>query len=84
MTSVKLQSSSILGACWLRIRLTQEGVAYYGMRLAMAPHLCQYHKLHSAAQFKSIKSCPHCEHTLGLAQSVACTGPLACNIARHR
>lgn len=84
MTSVKLQSSSILKVCWVPSRLTQEGVAYYGMRLAMAFQLCQYHKLNSPAYFKSINSCPRYEHTLSLAQSVRCIGPVACNIVRHR
>lgn len=45
--------------------------------------LCLYHKLESPVQFTSVKSCPRCEHTLDLAQSVCCTGPQACNRVRH-
>lgn len=71
---------------WLSSRLLQKGAAYRGTRLAtvlVAFQLGLYHKVESQAQFKTIKSCPRCEHTLTLVQSVFSRGPQACNVVRH-
>lgn len=90
-TERKLQCSIFFFFFFFRVhrfcsRRTHAGVAYRGTLLEMGLvfQLRLYHKLESPAQSASVKSCPRCEHTLDLAQSVFCSGPQARNGLRHR